>query len=99
MSWLLGAHRTGSYPGGVSKIREHPLKGEFNPGTAKWKLTPTGSGEAGMLEIGYGENGLVGLRLADQPDGVVLIYTPEEWDAFLAGVRDGEFDLEAMFSG
>ncbi|WP_233162209.1 DUF397 domain-containing protein [Glycomyces salinus] len=78
-------------------MRDHPLKGEFDPATAKWKRTPTVSGAEGTLEIGYGENGLIGLRLADQPEGVILIYTPEEWDAFLEGVRDGEFDLESMF--
>ncbi|OLT46270.1 DUF397 domain-containing protein [Saccharomonospora sp. CUA-673] len=35
----------------------------------------------------------VALRYAD-PEGAepVLVFTPSEWDAFLAGVRDGEFD-------
>lgn len=80
----------------VADIRDHPLKGEFNPTTAKWKRTPTASGAGGTLEIGYGDNGLIGLRLANDPDGIILIYTPAEWDAFLEGVRDGEFDFEAM---
>ncbi len=31
------------------------------------------------------------VRRADDPEGVVLVYTPDEWDAFIAGVRDGEF--------
>ncbi|WP_007024734.1 DUF397 domain-containing protein [Saccharomonospora iraqiensis] len=34
----------------------------------------------------------VALRRAGDPDGTVLVFTPSEWDAFLAGVRDGEFD-------
>ncbi|WP_329072636.1 DUF397 domain-containing protein [Amycolatopsis sp. NBC_01480] len=25
--------------------------------------------------------------------GVTLVFTPSEWDAFVKGVRDGEFDL------
>ncbi|MGH3518969.1 MAG: DUF397 domain-containing protein [Haloechinothrix sp.] len=25
-------------------------------------------------------------------DGTILMFTPGEWDAFLAGVRDCEFD-------
>ncbi|MFB7720580.1 MULTISPECIES: DUF397 domain-containing protein [unclassified Nocardia] len=36
----------------------------------------------GFTTLGYGEIGLV--------------YTPGEWDAFLAGVRDGEFDRIAL---
>lgn len=33
------------------------------------------------------------MRQAAEPDGVTLIFTPGEWAAFVAGVRDGEFDL------
>ncbi|GAB3992726.1 hypothetical protein GCM10029992_02590 [Glycomyces albus] len=36
---------------------------------------------------------MVALRRADDPDGDILIYTPEEWKAFQEGLRDGEFDL------
>ncbi|WP_409494694.1 DUF397 domain-containing protein [Amycolatopsis sp. cmx-11-12] len=35
------------------------------------------------------------LRQASDPDGHVLVFTPTEWDAFVKGVRDGEFDLPA----
>lgn len=30
----------------------------------------------------------------DDPDGQVLMFTAPEWDAFLAGAKAGEFDLE-----
>lgn len=33
------------------------------------------------------------MRKSTDPEGVVLVFTPSEWDAFLKGVRDGEFDL------
>ncbi len=32
------------------------------------------------------------LRQSLESDGTVLVFTPSEWDAFLLGVRDGEFD-------
>lgn len=35
---------------------------------------------------------MVVLRDADDPDAVALYYTPNEWEAFLLGVKDGEFD-------
>lgn len=31
------------------------------------------------------------LRLSSDPD-TTLVYTPAEWDAFLRGAKDGEFD-------
>jgi hypothetical protein len=37
-------------------------------------------------------NHMVVLRDADNPDGDALYYTPNEWEAFILGVKDGEFD-------
>ena len=36
---------------------------------------------------------LIGMRDASRPDGPVLVFTEAEWDAFVAGAKDGEFDL------
>jgi Domain of unknown function (DUF397) len=33
------------------------------------------------------------MRDSKKPDGPVLAFTPAEWDAFVLGVKDGEFDL------
>jgi Domain of unknown function (DUF397) len=34
----------------------------------------------------------VGVRHSKHTEGLVLRFTPDEWQAFLAGVRNGEFD-------
>ena len=34
------------------------------------------------------------VRDARDPGGPALVFTPGEWDAFVAGVRNGEFDLD-----
>lgn len=44
--------------------------------------------EAGPFADGSGR---VAMRHSHHRDGSVIVYTREEWDAFLAGVRDGEF--------
>jgi hypothetical protein len=41
------------------------------------------------------EGGWVLLRPARPPGGPVLRFTPGEWDVFLRGARDGDFDLTA----
>lgn len=46
--------------------------------------------EAGALNDGTGR---VALRHSHHPDGAVIVYTADEWAAFTAGVRDGEFDF------
>jgi hypothetical protein len=35
---------------------------------------------------------MVGVRDSKNPTGPALIFTPSEWDAFTAGVADGEFE-------
>ncbi|MCE7007844.1 DUF397 domain-containing protein [Kibdelosporangium philippinense] len=32
------------------------------------------------------------MRKSTEPDGTILVFTPSEWDAFVKGVRAGEFD-------
>jgi hypothetical protein len=36
---------------------------------------------------------MVAVRDSKDPDGPALIFTPDEWHAFAAGMKDGEFDL------
>ncbi|GAB3980168.1 DUF397 domain-containing protein [Plantactinospora veratri] len=46
--------------------------------------------EAGPLLDGSGR---VAVRHSKAPDAAVIVYTRPEWDAFLAGAKDGEFDF------
>ncbi|SDE20504.1 DUF397 domain-containing protein [Glycomyces harbinensis] len=77
-------------------VREHPLKGQFDTATARWERPDADDGTLGELEIGFAANGLVAMRRADDAEGTILIYTPEEWEAFVGGVRDGELDLRVL---
>ncbi|RRS00723.1 DUF397 domain-containing protein [Glycomyces terrestris] len=46
--------------------------------------------EAGPLADGSGR---VAVRHSHHPAGSVIVYTRAEWEAFLAGAKDGEFDF------
>jgi hypothetical protein len=46
--------------------------------------------EAGPLADGTGR---VAVRHSRHRDGEVIIYTRAEWEAFVVGVKDGEFDF------
>jgi hypothetical protein len=48
--------------------------------------------EAGPLNDSTGR---VALRHSQHPNGPVIIYTRAEWDAFVAGAKDNEFDFTA----
>ena len=50
------------------------------------------SGTSGCVEVATLDQ-LVGVRDSKDCQGPVLVFRFDEWDAFLAGVRGGEFDL------
>ncbi|MCD0443452.1 DUF397 domain-containing protein [Glycomyces sp. A-F 0318] len=62
----------------------------------RWRVSSRSSSgggqcvEAGPLADGSGR---VAVRHSHHPEGSVIVYTRAEWDAFLAGARDGEFDF------
>jgi hypothetical protein len=49
------------------------------------------SGDGGCVEVAVLADA-VGVRDSKHPDGPVLIFTNREWAAFVAGVREGEFE-------
>ncbi len=51
------------------------------------------SGGAGCVEARLLSDGTVGLRDSKNPGKTPHVFTQNEWDAFIAGVRAGEFDL------
>ncbi|HTT51712.1 MAG TPA: DUF397 domain-containing protein [Streptosporangiaceae bacterium] len=40
-----------------------------------------------------GSDYVITMRDSKDPDGPVLTFTPDEWEAFTLGVQDGEFDI------
>jgi hypothetical protein len=68
-------------------------------GAAWRKASSTGEADEACVEIAVlpgskeGSDQVIAMRDSGQPDGPVLIFTPDEWRAFTAGVQDGEFDL------
>jgi hypothetical protein len=61
----------------------------------RWrKSSYSGNGGASCVEVGQTRGGTILVRdTKDDGEGPVLTFTPAEWEAFTAGVRDGEFDL------
>jgi len=51
------------------------------------------SGSNGCVEVRLLEDGTIGLRDSKDRSKGPHLFTESEWVAFLAGVRNGEFDL------
>lgn len=59
---------------------------------AEWVKSTRSSGNCdNCVEVAF-VDGAIAVRDSKDPHGPALIYTHDEWDAFLHGVKGGEFD-------
>jgi hypothetical protein len=58
----------------------------------QWVKSSLSFANSNCVEVAGLESGQIGVRDSKNPGGHVLRFTPGEWQAFLGGVRNGEFD-------
>ncbi|NKY36454.1 DUF397 domain-containing protein [Nocardia speluncae] len=59
---------------------------------AKWFKSSRSAGGNDCVEASHLDGGHVGVRDSKNSSGPALVFTPGEWDAFLAGAKGGDFD-------
>ena len=60
---------------------------------AEWRTSSRSGGNGDCVEVARNLPGAVALRDSKDRSGPVLVFTPDEWRAFMTGVRAGKFDL------
>jgi hypothetical protein len=59
---------------------------------AEWRKSSYSATQTNCVEVAR-TSGIIAVRDSKDPTGPVLVFTPSEWAAFVAGVSDGEFDI------
>jgi hypothetical protein len=57
-----------------------------------WVKSSLSYANGNCVEVADLKQGEIGVRNSRHAEGPVLVFTPDEWRAFLGGVRNGEFD-------
>jgi Domain of unknown function (DUF397) len=57
-----------------------------------WTKSSLSFSNGNCVEVASLPDGEIGVRDSKDSRGPVLRFTPDEWHAFLGGVRNGEFD-------
>jgi hypothetical protein len=66
---------------------------ETDASQASWRKSSFSHWNGNCVEISRIRPGLIGMRdTKDHGEGPVLIFTDAEWDAFLIGAKQGQFD-------
>jgi hypothetical protein len=74
---------------------ERPLLGTSPAGPGDgphWVKSSLSFSNSNCVEVADLPGGQVGVRHSKHTESPVLRFTPGEWQAFLGGVRNGEFD-------
>lgn len=59
----------------------------------RWRKSSYSGNQGGnCVEVADLPDGGMAVRDSKDPEGSTLVFTPAEWAAFTAGVKDGEFD-------
>ncbi|MBM7440369.1 DUF397 domain-containing protein [Streptomyces sp. HB132] len=59
----------------------------------EWRKSHHSNPSGNCVEMARLPGGAVAVRNSRHPEGPALVYTRDEVHAFLAGVRDGDFDV------
>jgi hypothetical protein len=68
-----------------------PQPGDEELSGATWFKAQASNGGQGCVEVAHLAR-WTAVRDSKNPDGPVHLYTPHEWECFLSGARNGEFD-------
>lgn len=77
----------------MSDVRSGMPATELTEGSgARWvKSRHSGPTGGNCVEVAFLAGGEVAVRNSRHADGPALVFTPQEWDAFVGGAKDGEF--------
>jgi hypothetical protein len=64
----------------------------MNDRISSWTKSSLSHANGNCVEVADLPSGQVGMRDSKDAQGLVLRFPPEEWRAFIQGVRNGEFD-------
>jgi hypothetical protein len=79
-------------------MRLFVIRGSRRPrgdSSVTWKKSSLSGYQADCVEVAGLTGDTIRVRDSKNPRGGVLNFTPGEWDAFLGGVRNGEFDRKS----
>jgi hypothetical protein len=68
------------------------MPGSDLDGVAWRKSRRSGPQGGNCVEIAHLPDGQVAIRNSRHPSGPALLFTPSEWEAFVGGAKDGDFD-------
>ena len=63
---------------------------------AVWRTSSRSNDQGLCVEVATNLPGVVAVRDSKDRSGPVLAFTPSEWSAFIAGVKNGKFDCDTL---
>jgi hypothetical protein len=81
--------------GGLMRLFAWNGRDSSGDSAGTWKKSSLSAYNGNCVEVAGLTNDWIRVRDSKHPRGAVLNFTPAEWDAFVGGVRNGEFDRKS----
>lgn len=78
----------------MRRFSRHRLRSHWTDDSSGWIKSSLSLANSNCVEVSGLSGDVIQVRDSKMPTGPVLGFTPTEWDAFVGGVRNGEFDRE-----
>jgi hypothetical protein len=73
----------------VSAMFRDDRPGEQAP--ANWRKSSQSYSSGGCVEVATGSRDLIRVRDSKNPRGIILGFSPADWNTFVGGIRGGKF--------
>jgi hypothetical protein len=80
--------------GCTTALEVRPMNEVTFPDKGWFKSTRSEPNGGSCVDVNLDVPGLVAVRHSKRVTGPTIVYTDDEWEAFLLGAKDGEFDLK-----
>jgi hypothetical protein len=87
----IGSHRRDNLIVLDGQQKDGNVTGKFSD--EDFKVSSLTASGTSCVAVAIGED-TIGVRDSKNPDGPVLLFNSKEWQAFLSGVKLGEFELQ-----
>lgn len=67
----------------------------FDPDKVTWRLSTRSGNNGSCVAVAFVKDNVIAVRNSNRPEQGYVVFSNAEWDAFIWGAKNCEFDLDS----